>query len=298
MEKEVLTLDQVRESAVGKNLSEDELNLFHAGWEEERMLPTRHGETHVYIYAPSKGKEKTYPLLINLHGGGFVKGHRDQDVVFCRNLVENAGYVVVDIDYHTAPEYKYPYALEECYDVVKYVVEHKEEFLGDPEVLVLAGHSAGGNLVCGLEFMALEHGDFTPTQLILDYPPVNFVRRPEDCRYAYAPYIRISPERSRRYSEWYIDKKYIREITASPLMASKDELESFPPVLLILAEQDSLTEDAVRFAANLIDAGVEVRAKCVKGSGHGFTVRRKPGFEVAEKLIFEVLEKQKADSGL
>lgn len=289
-EKKEVTLEGVRSQAVGKTLSEEELNRFHAGHEEERMIPTRHGETHIYIYVPEEKKE-AYPVMVNLHGGGFVKGHRDQDVVFGRNMAQNAGYVVVDVDYHTAPEYRYPYALEECYDVTKYVAEHPEEFWTDLSALVLIGHSAGGNLVCGVEFMAQESGAFQPSCLILDYPPTSFVNRPEDCRYADAPYTRISPEQSRKYREWYIDKAHIRDITASPVLATQEELENFPPVLMIMAEQDSLSAEGLELAAKLIDAGVTVTAKRVKGSSHGFTVRRTEGFEVAEKLIFEMLEK-------
>lgn len=289
-EKKAVTLEGVRSGAVGKNLSEEELNLFHAGHEEERMIPTRHGETHVYIYVPEEKKE-AYPVMVNLHGGGFVKGHRDQDVVFGRNMAQNAGFVVVDVDYHTAPEYRYPYALEECYDVTKYVAEHPEEFWTDLSALVLIGHSAGANLVCGVEFMALESRAFQPSCLILDYPPTTFTMRQEDKRYVDAPYNRISAEQGRKYQEWYIDREHIRDITASPLLATQEELEEFPPVLLILAEQDTLSAEGVEFASHLIDAGVTVIAKRVKGSSHGFTVRRTEGFEVAEQLIFEMLEK-------
>lgn len=294
MEKKELTLNEVREQAVGKYLSQEEMNRFCVGFEEERMIPTRHGETHIYFYIPDEKRDK-YPVLINLHGGGFVKGHRDQDVVFCRNMAQNAGYVVMDIDYHTAPEYRYPYALEECYDVIQYVAEHPQEFLADPDAIALIGHSAGANFVCGVQFMAQESGAFHPMQLILDYPPLSFVNRPEDCRYAYAPYIRISVEQSRKYREWYIDKSQIREITASPLLATQEELELFPPVLMVLAEEDSLSQEGVEFAAKLIDAGVTVYAKRVKGSSHGFTVRRTAGFETAEEMILEVLEKRKCE---
>ena len=293
-EKKELTLNEVREQAVGKYLSQEEMNRFCVGFEEERMIPTRHGETHIYFYIPDEKRDK-YPVLINLHGGGFVKGHRDQDVVFCRNMAQNAGYVVVDVDYHTAPEYRYPYALEECYDVIQYVAEHPQEFLADPDAIALIGHSAGANFVCGVQFMAQESGAFHPMQLILDYPPLSFVNRPEDCRYAYAPYIRISVEQSRKYREWYIDKSQIREITASPLLATQEELELFPPVLMVLAEEDSLSQEGVEFAAKLIDAGVTVYAKRVKGSSHGFTVRRTAGFETAEEMILEVLEKRKCE---
>ena len=75
------------------------------------------------------------------------------------------------------------------------------------------------------------------------------------------------------------------------MLATQEELENFPPVLLIMAEQDSLSAEGLELAAKLIDAGVTVTAKRVKGSSHGFTVRRTEGYEVAEGLIFEMLEK-------
>lgn len=288
---EEYTLESVRATAVGKELPQEVLEMFHAGYEDERMIPTRNGETHVYFYAPSK--EGVFTLVINMHGGGFVKGHRDQDTVFCRNLVENGNVAVVDVDYHTAPEQKYPYALHECYDVAKYVVQHPAEFCADPEKLVLMGHSAGGNLVFGVQFLAQEEGIFQPALLISDYPPLDFTKDPADARYAYAPFIRVPVEKARKYNSWYIDRKYIREITASPILAMKDELQNFPPVVMIIADQDTLAEDAVALTAKLVDAGVSVTAKRVAGAGHGFTVGRKPGYEVAEKLIFEALDKVK-----
>ena len=64
MEKREITLDQLRGEAVGKHLSKEELERFHAGWEEERQIPTRHGETHVYLYGPGKKGEGAYPLLL------------------------------------------------------------------------------------------------------------------------------------------------------------------------------------------------------------------------------------------
>ena len=285
-----VTLESVRKNAVGQTLSEKELNQFSAGKEEERMIPTRHGETHIYVYYPV-GKAEIFPVMINLHGGGFVKGHRDQDVVYCRNICQNIRYVVIDIDYHTAPEYRYPYALEESYDVTKYVAEHPEEFKADISRMVISGHSAGGNLACGIEFMALESGAFHPAQLILDYPPMNLAVSPKEKRYAYAPFIRNSVEQEELYLEWYIDKNRRKEITASPVYATPEEIENFPPVLMILAEQDVLAYDAAKFAFKLIDAGVTVYAKRVKGASHGFTVRRKEGYETAEQMIFEVLKK-------
>lgn len=285
---EDLSLDAIRTNAVGKELPQEELERFHAGYEDERMIPTRDGEAHVYFFAPAA--EGKFPVIVNMHGGGFVKGHRDQDTVFCRNLVENSGFCVVDIDYHTAPEKMYPYALHECYDVAKYVVQHPEEFCADPEKLVLMGHSAGGNLVFGMQFLAQEEGVFRPALLVSEYPPLDFTVDPEEARYAHAPYTRVSVDKARKYNGWYIDKKHIRDITASPVYALREELASFPPVVLIMADQDTLTESSVKFASKLLDAGVTLYAKRVPGTSHGFTVRRKEDFRTAETMIFKALE--------
>lgn len=142
-----------------------------------------------------------------------------------------------------------------------------------------------------MQFLAQEEHSFQPALIVADYPPLDFTQDPGEARYAYAPFIRVPAEKARNYNNWYIDKSQIREITASPVMALREELESFPPVLLIMAEQDTLTEGSLRFAQKLMDAGVTVTAKCVKGAPHGFTVQRKHGFEVAEKLIFDALKK-------
>ncbi len=286
--KEELTVESLRENGTGKTLPEEQLNLFHAGYEEERMIPVRSGTAHIYYYAPAK--EGKFPLFINLHGGGFIKGHRDQDTVFCRNIVENSGYCVVDIDYHTAPEKKYPYALEESYDVVKHIYAHPEDFHVDLEKVVIAGHSAGGNLVAGIQFLAQREKAFQPSLLILDYPPLDFLTDPEDQRYVHAPDMRIPVDRARKYNEWYIDPERVYEVTASPVVSSKADLSGFPPTVMIFAERDSLTEAGIHFAAKLMDAGVTVFAKRVKGTAHGFTVRRAEGFEIAEKMIFDSLE--------
>ena len=294
--KEELTVEALRANGAGKTLPEEELQRFHAGYEDERMIPVRAGETHIYYYAPAQTGE--FPLFINLHGGGFIKGHRDLDTVFCRNIVEHSGYCVVDIDYHTAPEKRYPYALEESYDVVKYIYTHPEEFHADLAKVVLAGHSAGGNLVAGIELLARQEKAFQPSLLIMEYPPLDFITDPEEHRYANAPDMRVSVEKSRKYNNWYIDRSQVREPTASPITAMKEELAEFPPVVMILAERDSLTEAAIQFATKLIDAGVTVLAKRVKGTQHGFTVRRAAGFEVAEKMIFAALEKVKREETL
>ena len=282
-------LERIRSQAVGLKVDQDQLALFHAEKEEETDLPTRDGSTHVYIYYPKPRKE-LYPVFINLHGGGFVKGHREQDVVFCRNICQNAGCMVFDIDYRTAPEKKYPYALHEAYDVVKYLWENAETWQLDRKRFVMAGHSAGGNLTLATAILMGHQREFQLAGIICDYPPVDMVRDPGEKRFADDPTVRPPVADARKYNEWYIDSDRRKESTASPAYATEEELASLPPVLMITAGHDVLGEEAEQLVYRMVEAGVTVTARRVLGADHGFTVRRKPGFEVAEKLIFGFLK--------
>lgn len=282
-------LDRIRNNAAGKSLDEEQLKLFSSHKEETIDIPTRDGSTHVYVYYPKE--QETYPVFINLHGGGFVKGHRDQDLVFCRNLCQNAHCMVFDIDYKTAPEHRYPYALHEVYDAVSYIYAHAEKWNLDRKKFVMGGHSAGGNLTLAASFLNEQEKRFELQGILLDYPPVDMVKDPGDKRFGNDPTVRPPITDARMYNDWYVDEKYRKNCTVSPAYATDEELSKLPEVLLITAGHDTLGEEAEQLAYRMIEAGVTIQAKRVMEADHGFVVRRKPGFEVAERLIFQFLRK-------
>jgi acetyl esterase len=100
------------------------------------------------IYRP-KGATGRLPVVLYVHGGGFQllskETHWLMGLTFAR-----AGYVVCNISYRLAPSNPFPAALEDCVSAFCWVAKHIEEYGGDPKQLVLAGESAGANLVCAL----------------------------------------------------------------------------------------------------------------------------------------------------
>ena len=84
---------EIIESGAGKKLPEEKLYEFQTGEEHSLEIETRAGKTHVNFYLPL-GEKENLPLYINIHGGGFIKGMRDQDYVFCRNICSRAGVAV------------------------------------------------------------------------------------------------------------------------------------------------------------------------------------------------------------
>ena len=153
-----------------RGLPEEALKEFQVDWEEDIGIDTR-PERRWSICTGHKMQEgEKIPLLINIHGGGFVKGRRDQDIVYCRNIGSRFGGAVADIDYVPAPCYAVSGArsmpvMMSC----NTFGNHGEEMGIDVKRIAMGGHSAGGTLTAASILMAIDQSGFLPALQILDY---------------------------------------------------------------------------------------------------------------------------------
>lgn len=281
-------LAKMRAEAVGQELDEELAARYLVKEQYDWTISRPEGDIHVYVYVPEK-QIKGAPAFVNMHGGGFVKGYRGRDIVFSRNMAYNTRHLVIDVDYRTAPEKKYPYALHEGYDAIKAVLARAGELGIDPERVILSGQSAGANLITGIAFLAKEKQEFVIAKLLLAYPPMDLLTDPMDKPFSDTEDGKKRAEAGRLYNDWYIDPERRGEICASPILASADDLKGLPPFVIMTAEKDSLGREAEEFALKLIRAGVTVTARRFPGAGHGFLVRRNAGFEQAEQMIFDAV---------
>jgi acetyl esterase/lipase len=128
-----------------------------------RARPDRHGvevehnvpygdrdrpEHRLDIYRPRQ-KKGPLPIVLYVHGGGFRILSKDTHWVMGLAFAR-AGYLVFNISYRLAPKYRFPAALEDCARAYEWVCDHAERHGGDLSRLVLAGESAGANLVSAL----------------------------------------------------------------------------------------------------------------------------------------------------
>jgi len=97
------------------------------------------------IYVP-KGTNKPLPTIINIHGGGWVYGNKEIYQYYCMGLAQR-GFTVVNINYRVAPETRFPGAVEDINNALKFIEKHGAEYFADKDRLVLVGDSAGGQLV-------------------------------------------------------------------------------------------------------------------------------------------------------
>lgn len=101
------------------------------------------------VYRPTAAGEGRLPVVLYVHGGGFrilsKDSHWIMGLAFARR-----GFLVFNVNYRLAPRHPYPAALEDCALAYEWVVKNAERFGGDPKRLVLAGESAGANLVTAM----------------------------------------------------------------------------------------------------------------------------------------------------
>lgn len=254
---------------------------------EKRSIVTREGVSEFYLITPEKVKTPC-PLYINIHGGGFVKGHSPMDNAFCSMISSKLGCRVIDIDYRLAPEHPFPAALNECYDIVKWVFENARELGIDRGKIAVGGHSAGGNLAAAVTLMANQSKDFQILLQILDYPFLDAVTDPAD-KVSETDILPV--ERMRAFNKLYTQNDEDLDNPFISLVCAKEEmLRGLPPALVITAGLDCLRFEGGKYASMLAQAGVEVRVKRFLKSNHGFTVYCVQEYAEAQKLIADTLE--------
>ncbi|KAI1610173.1 Alpha/Beta hydrolase protein [Exophiala viscosa] len=126
----------------------------------ELQYPTRDGsKLRAKLYQPTSPPKAGSPLIVMYHGGGFCIGAPEGEEQTCRNFVQAFGAVCVSASYRLAPEYKFPYAVKDSWDALKWAAENAKSWGADPSVgFVVGGTSAGGNISAVLAHVARDEG--------------------------------------------------------------------------------------------------------------------------------------------
>ncbi|MGH8027121.1 MAG: alpha/beta hydrolase fold domain-containing protein [Pseudoxanthomonas sp.] len=234
---------------------------------EEIFADTRHGPARLRIHDPAPGTPK--PTLGFLHGGGWAMFSLDTHDRVMRELAARAGVAVVGIDYALSPEVRYPVALEQVIDVVRWLQANGGKHGLDASRLALGGDSAGGNLTTGALLALRDAGEGHRVSAALNY----YAGYSPDC----------SPHSRRRYGSdadmlsaaevdtfWnqYISTPADRNDPCTHGLLA--DVEGLPPFFIGVGECDVLAEQNLAMAGKLLAAGVGVDMKLYKGAPHSF----------------------------
>lgn len=220
------------------------------------------------LYRPiSATPESRPPLLLYFHGGGWCVGDVPSFDVLCRELANLSTWAVLSVDYRLAPEHPFPAAVEDAWLAASWSKEHAGLLEIDAGALALGGDSAGGTLAIVTALQARDRAFPTLRRLLLIYPCTELVsRRPSRERYGEGYFL------DRATLAWffarYLPNGETEDWRASPMRAAS--LVGLPPIFLVTAGCDPLTDDCLAFAERVRAEGGEVDHHPVPGMVHGF----------------------------
>jgi acetyl esterase/lipase len=229
------------------------------------------GVVKVRIVKP-KGATGTLPVVLYIHGAGWVFGDAHTHDRLVRDLAVGTGAAVVFPEYDRSPEVRYPHAIEQAYAVAQWVTTAGADKSLDTGRIAVAGDSVGGNMSAALTLLAKERGDVSFRFQVLFYP-VTDASFDTESYHQFAEGYFLTREGMKWFWDQYTTSEEERaQITASPLRATKEQLEGLPPALVITAEADVLRDEGEAYAANLRRAGVPVTAVRYQGIVHDFVM--------------------------
>jgi len=252
--------------------------------EDVPYLETGRGEHRLDVYRRSD-HEGVLPIVLYVHGGGFRILSKDSHWVMAKKFAD-AGYLVFNMNYRLAPENPFPAGLEDVCAAWLWVLRNARRFGGDPTRIVVAGESAGANLISSLVLMTCTQRDESFARGVFDAGVVPVAAIP------YCGLLQVSDvERfSRRRSDlplWIVDRMV--EVSAAylgvesaqvgmapladPLLvyeSNEQPLRPYPPFFMSVGTKDPVLDDTRRMHAALEARGVRVETAYYPGELHAF----------------------------
>jgi acetyl esterase len=231
-------------------------------------VPVREGVTADVIVPSGAGP---HPVLVYLHGGGWVCGSpRTHRKLGCR--FAEAGFLVVNVDYRLAPEHPFPAPFEDCLAAVRFAHREAARFGGDPARLAVGGDSAGGNLAAAVA-AALADDPARPKAALLIYGVFDFSMFEGELP-AYATASREAATLGRDLVEMmvgaYLGKSRSETLLRDPRVSPLHAAARLPPSHIVVGSTDDLAPQSEALVKALAAAGVPHEHFVDAGMPHGY----------------------------
>jgi acetyl esterase len=223
------------------------------------------------------------PVVLYLHGGAFRILSKDTHWTMALQFAAR-GYVVFVVNYRLAPKYPFPSAIEDACDAYRWVLEHAAEYGGDPQRIIVAGESAGGNLSLALTLATCTPFEVPFARRVFETERVPSAALPLCGVYQVTDTARF--KRRRHIPTWLndvivgVERDYLRNgfgeadpHLADPLLFLESDVDThrpLPPVFTSIGTKDPLLDDHRRLASALARRGVKHDAPIYPGMVHAF----------------------------
>ena len=255
-------VDGVQDSPIDKPEVDDEWITIDGG-------PT--GTVKIRIVKP-KGTTETLPVILYVHGAGWVFGDAHTHDRLVRDLAIGANAAVVFPEYDRSPDVRYPVAIEQSYAAAQWITTSGSEKGLDGSTIAVAGDSVGGNMTIALTLLAKERKDVSFVSQLLFYPVTDAAFETGSYKeFAVGYYLTLAG------MKWFWDQYTTSDderglITVSPLRATTEQLTGLPRALVINGEADVLRDEGEAYAGKLREAGVDVTQVRYAATIHDFVM--------------------------
>ena len=236
---------------------------------KDLTMETDAGPLAARIYRPSgTTSEKTLPVVVFFHGGGFVMDSVASTDASARAISEAADAIVLAPTYRLAPEHKFPAAQDDALAAYKWAILNAASFGGDPDKIALAGEGAGGELAADAAMAARDAKLPKAAALVLITPAAGIDLKTNS-------WLEDSSARpwNKEAVAWalshYLSKPEDRDDPRIDIVGKAD-VSDLPPTTIVTAEDDPLRSDGERLGGKLRIATVPVAMRDYPGMTHDF----------------------------
>jgi acetyl esterase len=219
----------------------------------------------IRMYRPTLALGR-WPVIVFIHGGGWILGDLDGVDYTCRSLARGSGCAVVSVGYRLAPEDPFPAAIDDCVAVVRWLLAHGSRFGLDASRLCVAGESSGGQLAAATCAVATVDGMAQVRLQLLVCPAIDRGMKSASWR-----------EFGDRFTPRASQMSWMWGLYAGPKAPAPDyrlhleelaDCSGLPEALIITAELDPLRDEGESWGRRLADAGVPVTVRRYEGQLH------------------------------
>lgn len=254
---------------------------------EDRTIPGTGEGTNLRlrIYKPA-GLPAKAPMIMDIHGGGWVGGNLDIDNGRCIELAWRTPAIVVSVEYRlTTKEVYFPKPLMDCHTAFMWLYEHGEEIGGDPERIGVHGTSAGGNMAGGLALYLRDKSGPRAALTVLVCPQLA-LSLTGDTSFQQLPQIVMQSENKSECPEaLYLGGYNGQRPSYYAFPGECPDLHGLGPHCIIAGEYDAFRDDAREYAGKLFRTGVPCEIFVAPRMGHGFLTVHHPFTDLVHEYI-------------
>ena len=209
-----------------------------------------------------------HPVLVYLHGGGWVAGSKGTHSKLAHRFAE-AGYLVFNIDYRLAPEHPFPAPYDDCVHAIQWAAEQAGRYGGDASRLAVGGDSAGGNLTAAsVAALADQAGAPKVSAALLIYGVFDIATM--EMPSGDDPLAEIGADLMEIMVGSYLGSDRPDAVLRDPRVSPIHVSQKLPPCHLVVGGADPLVAQQEALAKRLESHGTEHESVVVPDMPHGF----------------------------